>query len=95
MEHDAPADEQPGVAPAAAAAQNTNIQMQVRSIGEISAFDESVETWEVYTERVDLYFLANGVQDDLKVPSLLAVIGAKTYGLLKNIVSPQKPAELT
>ena len=95
IEHDAPADEQPGVAPAAAAAQNTNIQMQVRSIGEISAFDESVETWEVYTERVDLYFLANGVQDNLKVPSLLAVIGAKTYGLLKNIVSPQKPAELT
>ena len=95
MEHEQQTDEQPGVAPAAAAAQNTNIQMQVRSIGEISAFDESVETWEVYTERVDLYFLANGVQDNLKVPSLLAVIGAKTYGLLKNIVSPQKPAELT
>ena len=35
----------------------------VRSIGKIGAFDESLETWEVYTERVDLYFKANGVSD--------------------------------
>jgi hypothetical protein len=67
----------------------------VRSIGKISTFDESVETWDVYTERVDLYFQANGVPETLRVPSFLAIVGAKTYGLLKNIVSPQKPAELT
>ena len=66
----------------------------VRSIGKIGSFDEALETWEVYTERVDLYFKANGVSGVLLVPSFLAVIGAKTYGLLKNIVAPNKPADL-
>ncbi|XP_062615419.1 uncharacterized protein LOC134277149 [Saccostrea cucullata] len=69
--------------------------IQVRSIGKIGSFDESLETWDVYTERVDLYFKANGVSEDLLVPSFLAVIGPKTYGLLKNIVAPTKPANLT
>lgn len=71
------------------------IQMRSSSIGKIESFDESIETWDVYTERVDLYFRANGVSADLLVPSFLAVIGAKTYGLLKNIVAPTKPADLT
>nr|XP_034311360.1 uncharacterized protein K02A2.6-like [Crassostrea gigas] len=71
------------------------IQMRSSSIGKIESFDESIETWDVYTERVDLYFRANGVSVDLLVPSFLAVIGAKTYGLLKNIVAPTKPADLT
>ena len=31
----------------------------VRSIGKIGSFDEALETWEVYTERVELYFKAN------------------------------------
>lgn len=69
--------------------------MRSSSIGKIESFDESIETWDVYTERVDLYFKANGVSADLLVPSFLAVIGAKTYGLLKNIVAPTKPADLT
>ena len=78
---------------AVAGAPNANQQIQtVRSIGKISTFDESVETWDVYTERVDLYFQANGVPETLRVPSFLAIVGVKTYGLLKNIVSPQKPA---
>ena len=67
----------------------------MRSTGKIGSFDEAFETWEVYTELVDLYFKANGVSEELLVPSFLAVIGAKTYGLLKNIVAPNKPANLT
>ena len=31
-----------------------------RLIGKVGAFDETVETFEVYTERLDLYFEANG-----------------------------------
>ncbi|XP_061191727.1 uncharacterized protein K02A2.6-like [Saccostrea echinata] len=71
------------------------IGLQVRSIGKIGSYDESIETWDVYTERVDLYFKANGVSEDLLVPSFLAVIGPKTYGLLKNIFALTKPADLT
>ncbi|XP_069134210.1 uncharacterized protein [Argopecten irradians] len=66
-----------------------------RSIGNIGQFDEAVETWESYTERVELYFTANGVSNDLKVVSFLSVIGRKTYSLLKSIAAPGKPVELT
>ena len=34
------------------------------------------------------------MSEDLLVPSFLAVIGAKTYGLIKNKVVPNKPAEI-
>ena len=39
------------------------------------------------------HVLTNGVSEELLVPSFLAVIGAKTYGLLMNIVAPT--ADLT
>ena len=73
---------------------NSQHIIPVRSIGKIGLFDEALETWEVYTEHVDLYFKANGVSGELLVPSFLAVIGAMTNGLLKNIVAPNKPADL-
>ena len=30
--------------------------IQIGSIGKIGLFDESLETWKIYMERVDLYF---------------------------------------
>ena len=51
-----------------------------RLIGKVGAFDETVETFEVYTERLDLYFEANGDAEELLVPSFPSLIGAKTYG---------------
>ena len=47
---------------------NTQQLIPVRSIGKIGSFDVAPETWEVYTERVDLYFKANGVSEELLVP---------------------------
>ena len=45
-----------------------------------------------YMERVELFFAAN-VADAKKVPVLLSLIGSKTYGLLRNLISPSSPAE--
>ena len=73
---------------------NSQQLIPVGSIGKIGSFNETLGTWEVYTERHDLYFKANGVSEKLLVPSFLALIGAKTYGLLMNIVAPTKPADL-
>ena len=53
--------------------------IQFRSLGKIGSFDESLENWKVYTEPIDLYFKANGVSEELLVPSFLAEIGAKTF----------------
>ena len=48
-------------------------------IGKIDCFEESSETWTCYKERLDQYFLANEVQDQKKVPALLALIGSRYW----------------
>ena len=35
----------------------------------VRSFNEALETWEVYTERVDLFFKANEVSEELLVSS--------------------------
>jgi hypothetical protein len=62
-------------------------------IGEIEAFDRTIEPWSSYVERLAQYFKANKVDDSLKVASLLSLIGGKTYNLLRTLTSPTKSAE--
>ena len=59
-------------------------------IGKIEAFDETIEPWSSYVERLGQYFKANKVDDSLKVASLLSLIGGKTYNLLRTLTSPTK-----
>ena len=61
-------------------------------IGKIEPFDDSVESWSSYTERLEQYFAVNDVENDKKVPALLTLLGGKTYGLLRNLTLPDKPA---
>ena len=63
------------------------------TIGKIGVFDETQETWERYVERVQQFFAANDVNDDHKVPTLLSLIGSKTYSLLNDLILPEKPAD--
>ena len=44
---------------------------------------------------MELYFDANDVANDNKVPVLLSNIGAKTYGLLRSLAAPKSPKEKT
>lgn len=62
-------------------------------IGKIDPFDDSIETWTSYVERLEQYFKANKVENDIKVPALLSLIGEKTYSLLRDLTSPEKPAD--
>ena len=43
-------------------------------------------------ELVEQLFLANDIDDDHKVPTLLSLIGGKTYTLLRDLLAPEKPA---
>lgn len=61
-------------------------------VGKIEAFDSTTEDWETYIERVELYFTANDVEEEKKVATLLSLMGAKTYSLLRNLLAPDKPA---
>ena len=62
------------------------------AIGNIGEFCELIENWKSNTERVKQYFMAKEISDDRKVPALLAMIGGKTYSLLRNLTSPDDPA---
>ena len=62
-----------------------------RHVGKIDTFNESVEDWPTYVERVELYFIANDIPDEKKSPVLLSLMGSKTYNLLRNLTAPDKP----
>ena len=62
------------------------------TIGVIAPCEES-EDFETYVDRVELFFLANSIDDEKKVPMFLSLLGAKVYGLLQNLVSPKKPKD--
>lgn len=66
--------------------------------GTIGEFMEG-EDWDEYTERLEQYFIANGIEDTDTVKKqravLISVVGARTYGLMKTLLAPQKPTDKT
>lgn len=62
------------------------------ALGHIEPFDETAESWEAYTERLGQYFIVNNVSEDMHVPALLSLVGGKTYGMLRDLTNPAKPA---
>ena len=54
------------------------------------------EAWNEYYERPGHYFVANKVTDAaIKKSISLSVCGARTHKLMRNLVSPQKPGDLS
>lgn len=70
-------------------------EVKMSVTGKFTEYNEDVEDFESYMERIDLYFKANAVKAETKVPMFLTVIGSKTYGILRNLLSPDKPSEKT
>ena len=65
-------------------------------IGHVEHFQPGVDDWEQYEERLQQYFVANGISNEEKKRAiLLTVVGSTTYGLLSNLVAPAKPAAKT
>lgn len=62
------------------------------NIGKVGSFDDTIETWESNTERIEQFFIVNQVHAGRKVASPLTVIGPKTYSLLKKLCAPENPA---
>lgn len=65
-------------------------------IGTLAAFDAKTQTWEEYCEILDQYFEANDINNaDRQRAILISVVGASTYSLMRNLLSPEKPKEKT
>ena len=64
--------------------------------GKIEEFDAIRDKWSHYSERLTQYSLANDVEnEDKKRAILLSVIGPTTYSLLRSLLSPNKPSDLS
>lgn len=61
-------------------------------IGDIREFDSTTETWSSYIERFELFVDCNKIETSRKVSTLLTVVGVKTYSLLRNLCTPDKPS---
>lgn len=68
--------------------------MAAIQFGRVEEYKESKEDFESYIERFEQWLLANDIASEKKVSVFLSVIGAETYGLLKNLVTPTKPSAM-
>ncbi|CAL9688159.1 unnamed protein product [Knipowitschia caucasica] len=62
-------------------------------IGKVDEFKPENEPWTAYVERLEQFFDANDIDQGKYVAVLLSVMGATTYGLLRNLVQPDKPKD--
>ena len=67
--------------------------MTMAAFGELKQFEPEVEKISSYLERVELYFTANDIPEGRRVAVFLSVIGAKTYSLHRDLVSPASPKD--
>ncbi|XP_018403221.1 PREDICTED: uncharacterized protein LOC108780125 [Cyphomyrmex costatus] len=58
-------------------------------------FNLGTDDWELYTERLELYFTANDIEEEKQVPVLLTKVSADTYKLIKDLCAPTKPKDKT
>ncbi|KAL0852608.1 hypothetical protein ABMA27_016946 [Loxostege sticticalis] len=56
-----------------------------------SEFDVVNGDFSSYCDRLDMYFVANNIPDDKKLPTLISIIGEAGYELMVNLCSPEKP----
>lgn len=64
--------------------------------GSVGAFDRAEEDWETYVERVEIYLAANKITDAAERRDVfLSVCGPKTYRVLRDLVAPKKPNEIS
>ena len=62
----------------------------------VDEYDHENEEWRHYVERFDHFFTANEITDKDKRRSVVLVsVGAKTYKLIRRLVAPGDPKELT
>ena len=70
---------------------NITLATRMATVGHIEEFNPEKERTSAYVERVELFFVANNVEDGKQIATLLSLIGSKTYALLSDLLAPDKP----
>lgn len=64
------------------------------SVGKLSEFNLENGNWLSYCEKLEMYFVANEIKIELKLPTLISVIRyVNTYEVMANLFSTKKPSE--
>lgn len=63
-------------------------------IGSIEHF-KSGDDFKSYMERMEQFFIVNEVPENRKVAMFITLIGPESYGILKDLISPESPANQT
>ena len=65
-------------------------------VGAVAPFDSNSQTWEEYCEVLDHFYVANDIKEaEQKRAVLLSGVGAQTYTLMRNLLSPNKTGDRT
>lgn len=65
------------------------------AVGKIEPFNLEMDNWGLYIDRLEQYFIINDVEEKLKVPTLITVMGGKSYELLVTLCAPKKPSSFS
>lgn len=60
-------------------------------IGQIEPFNVEGQNWDSYIRRVEQFILLNSISDNLKVATLLTLVGSECYNLICDLCSPADP----
>src|SRR5436190_24279948 len=61
----------------------------------IDHFNEDIEQWNQYLERLEIAFTYNKVKEENKTITLLHCIGPSTYSRIRDLVQPTRPSDCT
>ena len=76
--------------------QVTTLATRMTTHGSIGEFQSAQGSWQSYVERLEQYFVANDVETPEKRRAvLLSAVGGPTYQLIRNLLAPTKPTEVT
>ena len=64
-------------------------------VGPLAKCRRANETVTAYLEHFQLFVTGNAIEDDKLVPTLLTVVGSAHYTLLRGLVAPKMPTDLT
>ena len=63
--------------------------------GQLSEYHPDTEEIASYLERVEVFIVANEVAEERQAAVFLSVVGARTFALIRDLVSPAKPSAKT
>ena len=64
-------------------------------LGLLEQFDPATHEWPVYYNRLEVFFAANEIVDDRRVPVFLTLLGHKAYSTVQDLCMPDLPSTRT